>query len=150
MKLESISYHLNKPRVNQSAIVLPAVGRSIQVLHNAVSYSHTEGQSRMNIGWISEFHHKGIIKPLLNLHGFTKSIIHGFRAEVWGPWIRLCIAPNFLNETATYLFYLHHVDHYCILSIMNNKKLIYDFLIVEQSKMMKNCEIMRKMQMNFI
>ena len=41
-------------RNNQSAIFLQVFGRSIQGLHNADTYSYTEGHLTMIIEWISE------------------------------------------------------------------------------------------------
>ena len=48
---------------NQSAIFLPAFGRSIEILHNDDSYSQVEGQPSMNIQWISEVYQHNQPRP---------------------------------------------------------------------------------------
>ena len=58
MVLERGSNHIDENCVitNIYWSFLPMFGRSINDLHNADSYSHAEGQSSMNIEWISDFY----------------------------------------------------------------------------------------------
>ena len=59
-----------KPRSNQSASFLPVSGRSIRALRKAYSYSHAEGQSSMDIEWITEFYAVNQPRPPNILAGY--------------------------------------------------------------------------------